>query len=39
MRMQVQTLVLLSVLGILHFHELWYRLQIGLRSHVAVAVV
>jgi len=39
MRMWVQSLASLSRLRIWHCHELWCRWQIGLRSHVAVAVV
>ena len=39
MKMQVQSLALLRGLGIQHYHELWFRLQMRLRSHVAVAVV
>ena len=39
MRMQVQSLTLLSVLRIWRCHELWCRLQMWLGSHVAVAVV
>ena len=38
MRMQVQSLALLTGSGIQHYHELWYRSQTVLRSHVAVAV-
>ena len=37
-RMQVQSLALLSGLRIQHWHELWYRSQMQLRSYVAVAV-
>ena len=36
MRMQVQSLALLSGLRIWHCHELWCRSQMQLRSHVAV---
>ena len=39
MRMWIQSLALLSGLGIQHCHELWCRLQIQLRSCSAVAVV
>ena len=39
MRMQVQPLALLSGLGIQCCCELWCRLQMRLRSHVAVSVV
>ena len=39
MRMWVQSLALLSALGIWRCHELWCRLQMPLRSQVAVAVV
>ena len=39
MRMQVQYLALLGGLRIQACSELWYRLQIWLRSGVAVAVV
>ena len=38
MRMHVQSLALLSGLKIQRFCELWYRLQMQLRSHVAVVV-
>ena len=38
-RTQVPSLTLLSGLRIQHFHELWCRSQMRLRSHVAVAVV
>ena len=38
MRMQIQSLPLLSGLRIRHCHELWFRSQTQLRSHVAVAV-
>ena len=34
-----RSLTLLSGLRIQHCHELWYRLQMQLRSQVAVAVV
>ena len=39
LRMQVQSLASLSGSGIWHCHELWYRSQTQLRSHVAVALV
>jgi len=39
MRMQVQTLASISGLRIWHGHDPWCRLQMWLRSHVAVAVV
>ena len=39
MRMQVQSLALLSVLRIWHCYELWCRLQMWLRSGIAVAPV
>ena len=38
MRIQVQSLALLSGLGIQHCHKLWYGLQAQLGSHVAAAV-
>ena len=38
MRLQVRSLVLLSGLRIRHCHELWYRSQTRLRSHIALAV-
>ena len=38
MRMCVQSLVLLSGLRIRHCHEMWCRLQMQLKSHIAVAV-
>ena len=38
MRMQVRSLALFSGLWILHCCELWYRSQMQLGSHVAVAV-
>ena len=37
-RMWVQSLVSLSGLRIRHYHELWFRSQMRLRSHVAVPV-
>jgi len=39
MRMRVQSLASLSGLRIWCCRELWYRLQMWLRSHIAVAVV
>ena len=39
MKMQVQSLALLSGLGIWHCLELWCRLQTQLRSTIAMAVV
>ena len=39
MRMQVQSLALLSGLKIQHCHELWCRMQMCLGSGVAVAAV
>ena len=39
MRIQVQSLALLSELWNWHCHELWYRSKTQLRSQVAVAVV
>ena len=39
MRMWIQSLASLSGSGIWHCHELWCRLQMRLRSFVAVAVV
>ena len=39
MRIWVQSLALVSGVGIQHCSELWYRSQKWLRSHVAVAVV
>ena len=39
MRLQVQSLALLSELSIQRCYELWYRSQMRLRSGVAVAVV
>ena len=39
LRMQVQSLALLTGLRIWHCRELWCRLQTWLRSHIAVAVV
>ena len=39
MRMQVRSLASLSGLRTQRCHELWCRLQIRLRPHVAVAVV
>jgi len=39
MRLQVQSLASLTELRIWHCHELWCRLQMQLRSRVAVAVV
>ena len=39
MRMQVQSPASLSGLRIQRCHELWYRLQTRLGSHIAVAVV
>ena len=39
MRLRVQSLASLSGLRIWHCHELWCRLQMWLRSCVAVAVV
>ena len=39
MRLQVPSLALLSGLRIWHCHELWCRLQMRLRFHVAVALV
>ena len=38
MRLWVQSLALLSGLGVWHCHELWYRLQTQFGSGVAVAV-
>ena len=38
-RLQLQPLALLRGLRIRHCHELWCRLQMQLRSHIAVAVV
>ena len=38
MRTQVVSLALLSRLRILHWSELWCRLQTQLRYHIAVAV-
>ena len=38
MRMLVQSLALLSGLGICRCHELWCKLQIGFRSLIAVAM-
>ena len=37
-RMQVRYLALLSGSGVWHFLELWYRLQMWLRSYVSVAM-
>ena len=37
--MRVQSLASLSGLRIQHCCELWYRSQMQLRSHIAVAVV
>ena len=37
MRIQVQSLALLSRLSIQRCHKLWCRLQMRLESHVAVA--
>ena len=39
MRMWVQSLTLLSELRIRHCRELWYRAQMWLGSHIAVAVL
>ena len=39
MRIRVQSLALISELGMRHCRELWSRLQMQLRSHVTVAVV
>ena len=39
MRIQVQSLALLSGLSIGHFHKLRHRLQVGLRLGVAMVVV
>ena len=38
MRMQAQSVALLSGLRLQHCHELWCRSQTQLRSYVAVAV-
>ena len=38
LRLRVQSLALLSGLGIWHCHELWCRLQTWLLSHIAVAL-
>ena len=38
MKMQIQSLALLSGLRIWHCRQLWCRLQTRLRSHVAVAL-
>ena len=38
MRLQVQSLALLSGLRIWYCHELWFRLQTWLGSGIAVAV-
>ena len=37
--LQIQSLASLSGLRILYCHELWYRSQMQLGSHVALAVV
>ena len=37
-KMRVQSLALLRSLRIQHCHELWYRSQMWLESHIAVAV-
>ena len=39
MRMRVQSLAFLSGLRIQHCCKLWHRLQMGLRSGIAVVVV
>ena len=36
MRIQIQSLALLSGLRIWHYHELWCRLQMQLKSCIAV---
>ena len=38
-RIRVRSLASMNGLGIQHCHKLWYRLQMQLRSHIAMAVV